>query len=613
VRRALYFASLLAGCIGSKELELPPEASQARAALLALETPDGAEVFAIDLVNGGFAPITTQETPLYLFLYGSDLITLGIAPGKVERPGDSVDKRPLPDAQIFVARLPDTEWSMTDRDALPESIESFRLPDLPLGSCEGGGGCFRIVEGDEFCQQPCIEPSNAEPASPMETAPPAAPVLTTPGGACPAGMYRNDVPGTAILVPSGGDIQAAIAASSPGDVIAVAKGTYTAALSIDRAVTVVGACAETVIAADVDMRAGASLETITVVGTIIAGGPVDLSDVVIERSRAVGLTVIGTANVTARRLALRSNRENLRVEGGIVTIEDATFEAPIAESNASVVGVAEVTLRRALLTGSRRFGLYATAGTVRLEDVAIRDHDGSLNQGEGVVVDGPVVIEARRLAIERVERYGIRVLTRGEKAELRLDDLTLREVAGIGIEMGTVFSPAAESSYTIHRMFAEKIDELAVTSVTGQANEITDLVLRDAGIASVGGVLHLGRAELSGILGPSLDVTSGEMLLDDLRIIDAENGLVTEGWISTDVSAIDAAMTVNRFEISGATGAGILVHQFSRMRLIAGRISDNNVGVEVRADGFIYSALEGDVIYHGNRMHNLLNVGQMPQ
>jgi hypothetical protein len=225
------------------------------------------------------------------------------------------------------------------------------------------------------------------------------------------------------------------------------------------------------------------------------------------------------------------------------------------------------------------------------------------------------LLEARRLAIERVHRFGIRVLSRQEKTELVLDDLTIRELTGYGIEMGTTFAPAVESSYTIHRMLAEEIEELAITSVSGEANEISDAVLRDlpsGGIVTVGGVLELTRAELSRIGGASLAVTSGEMLLNDLRIIDPELGLETRGWVPTDVSAIDSAMTVNRFSISGATSAGILIRQFSRMRLIAGRIFDNNVGVEVRADGFVFSNLEGDVIYRGNLLHNLLNVGQMP-
>jgi hypothetical protein len=347
--------------------------------------------------------------------------------------------------------------------------------------------------------------------------------------------------------------------------------------------------------------------------TAVNDATIEIDGALIERSTGEALIAREASSLTARKIHGRQNLYNALSAGGSVLVENGLFETPAMHN--AVIMDGTMTLRRSVLAGAPRFGIWATGGALALESVRIRDH-ASLEDGEGIVVHGPVVLEAKRLAIERARDYGVRVLASEGKAELRLEDLILRDIAGYGIEMGHLGAPETQSTLAIDRLFAEEVSSFAVRLVSGEANRIDDAILRGlpaGGISTVGGVLTINRAELSGIVGPSLSVTSGEMVLNDLRVLEPENGLVTEGWISTEVSAIDAAMNVNRFEISGATGAGVLIRQFSRMRFGAGRIFDNQVGVEVRADGFVYPNLEGDVIYRGNVEHNLLKLGQMQE
>jgi hypothetical protein len=335
--------------------------------------------------------------------------------------------------------------------------------------------------------------------------------------------------------------------------------------------------------------------------------------VLVSRSSNSGL-VVRNGSVTLRRGWFRDNAQSFLSAGGTSVVEHSRFTNSTAQHHLTLRG-GTVTLDRAVMTGSRRFGIWAIGGRLNLWDVHIHDTQGAANDGEGIVVDGPVVLEARKLAIERAYDFGIRVLTDGEvKSELRLDDLTLRAISGYGLEMGRTYAPAVRSTLAIHRLLAEDITLPAVRIVSGEAQELDDVVMRDlgaAGLSTLGGVVTLAKAELSRIAGPSVSVTSGEIRLTDIRILDPYDGLVTEGWEPTDVSAIDSAMNVDRFHISGASDAGVLVRQFSRMTFGAGRIVDSRVGVEVRADGFVYSTLEGDVIYRGNMQHNLLKTGQM--
>jgi hypothetical protein len=745
-------------CIGSSPLPLPEEAAEARSALIAFVAGDEAELYAVDLTSEPFPAVTIGHEALYLFLYGTELATLGIPAGRQETL-TSTDGRPLPEGSIYVAALPETEWAPSDEEALPAPIRDFRLPDLAIGPCEAGGGCFRIREGDEYCQLPCVEPFEADPAPPSPAAPPEPPLLepcpegwsgercapvtiacgggtqylgdlfcSNAGGDCPPGDHREDLPaGPRRYVERGGSIQDAIAAASDGDVISVAKGVYAGPISIDRRVAVIGACAETIVTSPIVVSADATLGSLSVTPgfgssgiRVAAGATATIEDVVVS-SAAIGLEVLGTvrgervmlsarrgieaegvveldrtvvrggdvsgvsvrgsgtftnlrvsssgeavvaggeaslellsvhlasnqsgliargdavvvargvlisraavnalaveerASLTVRKVHAIDNGQSLVGSGGTALVEDAYFDRPGAHHVVSA-GPTSLALDRAVLSGSVRFGVWATEGRVMLENVLIRDNLASNNDGEGIVVDGPVILEARKLAIERVFDFGIRVLTRGEdKAELRLEDLTLRDIEGYGLEMGLTYAPAVRSTLSIHRLLAERTARFAVRSVSGEAHEITDAVLRDlpaGGISTIGGVLSLTRAELSRIDGPSVSVTSGEIRLSDIRILEPEDGLVTEGWTPTDVSAIDAAMNVDRFWISGASQTGVLVRQFSRMTFGAGRIDGNRIGVEVRADGFVYSNLEGDVIYRGNMLHNLLKTGQMPQ
>lgn len=777
----------LVGCTASAPLSLPG-GGEARSLILAFETDDGPKLYGVDLEAPAAAPITIgEDQPLFALTYRQTLEERALPSGEIEPVEGAGASRPIAsDYEAFVADLSRPAWNAITSEELPDSIRGFRLPPLALGDCEARGGCFRYESGEEYCELPCVEPTDAEPMPPTPATEPESPTLTpcpdgwnlespeAPGrvdlckpvavscpteddvvypgqascepaaGVCPFGDFPEVLPtGPVLYVLAGanggdgsegapfGSVGEAVAAASAGTVIAVGKGSYPS-VSLTREVSLVGACAETILAGitvsanasvsrvkvasagtavRVDAGVTADLEQIFVsqatvglhaVGTvqgrrlrlvdstatgILVEGDADLEQVVvrsaagtgidvnggqgaftdvrvssmplgararssgalvvergwltqntdgltatgadadlryvrIDEARRYGLLVEQGASAVAARLMVLNGQRNVRIQTrGTAMMSDVYFAGAELEGNVTVLDGGTVEMSRGVAAKTSGRGFYVRDSRLVLADFRIRDNtaDDQGRYGEGILMTGETTLEANRLLIERVVHVGIQITRAAGTTELTAQDVTIRNVdgprgGGHGVQIGSYNGRRPESAVlAVDRVSLADLDGVGIEVVSDRRQEINDLTARrigQQGIRTIGGLIEVDKADFEGVAGENLSVASGEMVVNDLRVHDTAVGVESFGWIPTDVSAVDSALFLDRFSVSGATEVGVLVRQFSRVTFGAGRIFGNEVGVEVRADGFDFSTLEGDVVYRDNREHNLLASGQ---
>lgn len=754
--------------------------------MLAFETDEGPKLYGVDLEAPAAAPLSiASDHPLFALAYRQTLEERALTAGEIEAVEGSGASRPIAsDYEAFVADLSEPTWRTITPDELPDSIRNFRLPGLPLGECEEHDGCFRYVDGEEYCEVPCVEPEGGAPMPALPAAEPEPPVFTPcpagwnveppessrqvtlcrpvsvacpvdddvvyPGdeacapaaGACPAGDFPENLPAGPVSYvlagAAGGDgsegapfgtIAEAVMLAPPGAVIAVGKGSYPS-VSLFGDVSLVGACAETVLAGltvsasvsvsqvkiaaagtavRVDTGASAHLEEVFVSSGVIGlqvfgratgrririedvtgtgvsvAGEASLDQVLVRSSQGVGVEALGSTSLTNVRVSspaavrvggaaslimekgwLTDCSDGLQVAGGHATLEDVRIEGArgsgivvgdggkvdadrlvvldgdrnvsvqtgatatlrdvyvaggVVDANVVVTNAGPVEIVRGVLARTDRRGIQASDGRLSLTDLRVRDNsaDEQGRSGEGILATGETVMSANRLLIERVVHVGIQISQATGIAELTAEDLTIREVAGPrfaghGIQVGSYDGRRPSSAaLALDRVSLSDLDGVGIEVVSDKMQQIENLTARriaQEGIRTIGGVIDIDRADFEGVEGKNLSVASGEMVVNDLRIHDTAVGAESFGWIPTDVSAVDSALLLDRFSISGTTEVGVLVMQFSRVTFGAGSIFDNEVGVEVRADGFDFTKLEGDVVYRDNREHNLLASGQ---
>jgi len=210
-------------------------------------------------------------------------------------------------------------------------------------------------------------------------------------------------------------IQEAIDAAPAGATIAIAKGTYTGALTLPRAVTLVGQCAQGVtLVGSATAAAGLTVDgprAIRVSGVTITGfepgvdahggATVDLTSVVVEKNRRSGLSVADKGTrLTATGSAIRGNLPDAsaRFGQGVAVGFDAAVtiaDSEVADNgemavNALKSGSAKVTksvLRRSIpraSNGAYGWGIGAqTQGSFEIEESLVEDVVG----GAAVVVE----------------------------------------------------------------------------------------------------------------------------------------------------------------------------------------------------------------------------------
>lgn len=368
-------------------------------------------------------------------------------------------------------------------------------------ACPPGWRSVRDLD-DEITTCEPFPLDESEPCAPLEAHRPGEAACTPIGSACPSGDFPEGLPSDRHVVyvrpgAAGGDGSSpstpfASLADVPfdalpaGAIVAIAKGTYTATVVLDRSVTLWGACPESTVLTDpgessaralvtaigpgepaivlrdlrlsgADRRGVEAAETaqIRLEGVVIEGvrsaglsaygsAVVTLDDVLIAATRASpngaggrGVGVEEAARVVARRAILRQNVEAGAVVVGTaarLVLEDSlvidTESLPNGSFGIGVVLVrGRVELIRTLIARNRDTGIFADGREAALlvEDAIVRDHrpapDGA--PGRGLEASGGAQVEVRRTLFSGNRELGVAAL--GQGTQVSLEDVVIRD------------------------------------------------------------------------------------------------------------------------------------------------------------------------------------------
>jgi hypothetical protein len=573
----------LVACAPAAPLPLP----EGRSILLMFED-DGAKLFGIDSDGGPPPPFTfSRDGALYALAYDAPLGALAVPAGLTTAFDGVAAGRRLPAG--YRAHRADLDrdppsWSPIDPNELPDPIRLFELPGLSLGPCEEMGGCFRFAEGTERCEIPCVEPV-FERRAPDPPAPPAIPDATPcapgfeevapdgarnfpicralesscaagevhflgdaacspAGGRCPAGDYADPLPAGDVLYvragaasPGDGSLGApfpsitdAIGRAAPGSVIAVAKGVYDEAVTVDRDVHLAGACRETIVRgpvarmrAVIGVAASATVASLRIepmgsIGLVVEPSAyATIRDVEVSRV-PTGIAVLGTADID-RAAVLDVTLAGVRVDGR------ASLDQVVVDGGADgvdVAGIAEINgLRATDLTAD---ALEASGGSITVVGFAARGVARGID-----VLDGAVA-EVSAFDIGAASEFAIRARSSDLSVE---DGMVLECREGIRV---------VGSAATI-----------ADTWIDGSSNE--NFIAEQASVA------NLERVVLSGTSKFGIHVVRSRATLRDVRIrdnlLDRSDG---EGIVLFGEASIDAARVaierVGDFGIHALDGGG---------------------------------------------------------
>jgi hypothetical protein len=220
----------------------------------------------------------------------------------------------------------------------------------------------------------------------------------------------------------------AIAAATPGTVIALARGTYHECLLMEEGITLWGACAsQTVIACSIPMEdgpgsiaiasPGTAVKNVTVQGQRpgiwVEGGiaSVDIDSVLILGVRTAGVVGILGAHVTARDLVIRDVTAKLVADPATsVTLTDVVVRETRHNLDddggwgISVFDAAHLTLQRSVVENNLRVGIACEAGaSVEMYDSLVQDTQAEVSSqgyGQGISMETGCDLTMQRCVLD---------------------------------------------------------------------------------------------------------------------------------------------------------------------------------------------------------------------
>lgn len=515
---------------------------------------------------------------------------------------------PIPAAdKTWISNVDDgaSEWEAADE--LPGPLADFRFEAVTIQACLEGGGC--LVDdpgaGKPTCRVPCPTPTPVDPPAPPEppvltpcpdrwvtTNGPLAetcspyPMARTPstcplgrvqrlgasaceplGAACPLDDFADGLPPSAVFVLAGaaapGDgtraapypsLATAVAMAPNGATIAVGKGRYTeTSFNIDRAVRIVGACAEETI---LDVAGAASAFTIT-------GSGVSLEELTIDASS--GIFVETTGDATLVGIALDGFTSGVYVQGGAATIRglqtDGMSQA-LRVFDGGTVTASDVSILDSVI------GVQVWNGSsMSLEDVVIDDTTNAID-----VVSSSSITVARGM----VSRYNS-VALRVDASTTDIEDFVIRDAgsaAGFGI------SAFGGSTLEADRVWIESVRTVAITAGTDATASFRDLVIHDtrpqtstqgfgdAIRADEGATIRVERGAISesNTLAVLASNARSAVFLTDVDIADTL-GRQSDGEGGNTLLAVESGeIIVERVRVARSRGFGAIVDMLGVMR-----------------------------------------------
>ncbi len=578
-RRSALQLLLVAGCQSIQPIEAPPAPPEGAQSAIVAFAGDALDVFAVDL--SGRDPLTRPfsagaDAAITLLYLPNDLASMQLSPGRIA-PAAAPPARSLPPFLVGYESNRDGElvrWQAIDR--LSDRLAEFRMSGFSVDACAGAGGCYLDTQSVELedCTVPCpVLP----PAPPRRAQPPRLPRLEPcpPGwtarlleslivcepsdlaSLCPEGSYAEGLTGNVVRVdPNVTTIQDAIASAPEGATLALAKGVHAGTVTIDRALTLVGACAaETVIdpgAGGVGLSATApfSLAGVTIrggaIGAQIDGAEGTIEDSVVMDSEGAGVAVSDGSAALARVLIAHTGAQGLSLERSTVTGEDLivrdTANAGVAMSDT------RAALTRLWIERGAIHGINAVSSTVSLSDLVVHTVSGS-----GLEATSSSVTLARASLFD-LETEGMTILGR---SALAADDLTIADVAQRSSSYVEGLLLGQETSGTIHRLGISGVDGQSLYAYGDVRGDLEDVTIEQDGDSPDPFGVECGF----NVLGTS-QVTARRVHLEQLL----RQGLCANERASVtveDVSAVevgdhglyvfsDASLTVRRALVDGA-------------------------------------------------------------
>jgi len=388
--------------------------------------------------------------------------------------------------------LDDTDGTGPAPPALPEAPAPPVLTPCPDGWREVEDPDTGAVTCDPWPEGGAHECADDEAHFPGE------PGCTTIGTPCGTGDWATDLPTDRTIIyvragePSGGDgsetapyatIAEAMGDASPGDVVAVSKGTFEEIVAIAAGVTLWGACtAETEITSSVPAdtsgtvipaRSDAEVRNLTITGerngvfNNAAGRTMAITGVVIRNTRMNG--VYNTGEITMRDVAIRNIR-------GSTTLADRGM-------GINVLGGGVADISRVVVEGSRVVGVYAGQAdtSITARDLVVRGtlpSEDSLDFGYGLVVQEGATGVVERAWIEANRTGGIHV---HHGASLQASDIVVRDSRACELDgtLGRGIMVETDSALQLSRAHIDFNRDAGIMLMTSSQAVVSDIVITD--------------------------------------------------------------------------------------------------------------------------------------
>jgi hypothetical protein len=389
----------------------------------------------------------------------------------------ALPEQPPPDEPPVLPNAGVTPW-----DCQPGDIEEADGSCTPPGVIACGQGFVEDGEGGCRAVRPMDACAHGEMAIPGET-------TCRQVAPCGSGTWGN-IQNASVFVDASylvgdGDgsqlkpfptLADAVAAASPGAVVAIAAGAYSA-VTLDKPVQLWGVCPSMVVidgGGQVGVRvqesaSGSELHDLAVTAQNTAAIRSDGADVLIDRahlydsSRGVramppSMPTLGAPLIEVRRSLLEENSRSLDVVSGTLVVEESVVRDGRANANGMGVVVvrnfqdptllASLTMRRSVVERMWNRALLIQDTTTILQDTLITDvqvEQVGANTSCAIVyelsADAPVTLTAEGLVVADCDGVGLAV--QGVMTA-DIDNLTVRDVETEGIQ-GALFASFEDS------------------------------------------------------------------------------------------------------------------------------------------------------------------------
>lgn len=521
--------------------------------------------------------------------------------------------RALPSAPRQVLHFDRRQGAFRDEGAPAAALyASFRLPPFDFAGCVDGGGCLKPDTTDPICQGACAGAPPDPAALPALTTPagwlvdptlsgrlPVARPVVPPALTCELGAYQapyatacaplsvacdpSGWPNGTFEVyvhpaaPAGGDgtrarpyrtLDEAFGGSAVGASVALAVGRHPAPSSFPSAVTLSGACGETVLSGPL----------------LVDDGELIFRDLVIDGPGPT-LTVRGGHAQLERGVIIPTARD----QTWAVVVEGGTFTASVAKVVDFLGGLrvdnGAVDLHRVEVRTTGGDGIRIRRGQAALEDVALRA--APMPESWGLVIEPPGAMVAQRIVVEGYGRGGIHT-----EGPLELTDAVIRGSVGRVEETGVGVSVYGTGRAVLHRVEASGNTREGFLVTAGATLEATALrVIGNGRAGSNGSVVvdafcTLRDAVFAENQGDQLYVATSTMPEQSAAPVDlADVHLVVSGPAGPALSLNGEGRTVvTRLSCQGGGEACVVLRSENRLEASDVTLWPTNVGIRA-ADG----------------------------